>query len=310
MLIHLSIFCTKPTVILRYIKRTKKLPIFITPKTINEKFLWRKFFDHNPLFTEVSDKLACKKYSARKVPYLKVAQVLKIIETPEDIYSLSDKFLALDWVLKSTHGSGDVLVKSNGYIEKNILVNKVRKMLENFHGKVHHEWGYFNINRKVFFEELIGKGKSLQEFKVYTFGQQIGRVVQIGGRFEQLWSQAWDYLPNGQLVVSEEKALLAPSRLNKHLPDNVDEIIRIAKIFGSDFDHMRVDLLTDGVDIYLGELTVYNCAGYHSGPSGNDPNGSMTKLWDIKKAYCFGDKNDQKKSFFNKCYTNLIKKHL
>jgi len=42
---------------------------------VNEKFLWRKLFDHDPRFVVLSDKLACKEWVTERAPELAVAKV-------------------------------------------------------------------------------------------------------------------------------------------------------------------------------------------------------------------------------------------
>jgi hypothetical protein len=54
-------FVTRPSALRRYVQITGTLPLFAVPETYNQKYLWRKFVDHDPRFVTLSDKLACKK---------------------------------------------------------------------------------------------------------------------------------------------------------------------------------------------------------------------------------------------------------
>jgi hypothetical protein len=305
--VHFFAIYTKPLLVLRFLICTKRLPFFIVPRTLNEKYLWRKLFDHNPVFTIVSDKLACKDYIRQRLPDLGVAKVLKVLSCPDEILQLPDNFLLQPWVLKSSQGSGDVLVMPHGCLDRFMLVARATSMLAKEHGRAHHEWGYFNVPKKIFFEEYIQPQEELFELKFYTFGKHVGRVVQIGGRFKKLWAQAWELGANGQLVYSSEPATLASPKANEPLPSTTRRMLEIAKQLGKDFDHMRIDLLTDGQRIWFGELTVYNLGGYHIAPSGYMLNTGMTLLWKLKNAYCM---TVEHKSLAKKYYFSVLKKQL
>ena len=307
LVVHLMAIYTKPMLVLRYVRRTKALPFFSVPRTLNDKYLWRKIFDHNPTFTVVSDKLACKDYIRKYSLDLKVAGVVKILDHPEDILQLSDAFLLQPWVLKSSHGSGDTLVMPKGCLDRAMLVQRAKYMLAREHARAHHEWGYFNVPKKVFFEEYIQTHDELCELKIYTFGQHVGRIVHIGGRFKGMWAQAWEIGPNGQFLLSSEPATLAPPKANQTLPSMTLKMIHMAQHLGKDFDHMRVDLLFDGQNIWFGELTVYNLAGYHLAQSGSSVNSGMTLFWYLQKAHSM---RTQHRSLIKKYYFDALKRQL
>lgn len=307
LLVHMAAVYSKPLLVHRYLRRTKVLPFFAVPRTINEKFLWRKLFDHDPRFTVISDKLACKDYIQQRAPNLRIAKVLRVIDHPEEILQLSDEFLQQAWVLKSSHGSGDVLVMPNGSLDRSLLVARAKRMLRTRHGRAHHEWGYFDVPRRVFFEEYIQPSTKLSELKTYTFGRNIGRMVQIGGRFGTLWSQAWEPGLGDKLVPSAESATLAPAVGEPALPANAEQAMEVAAQLGQCFDHMRVDLLTDGQDLWFGELTVYNRAGYYTAPSGGSKSGGMTLLWDIRRSYCLTARHKHR---LFRLYSNVLRAQL
>jgi hypothetical protein len=58
----------------------------------------------------------------------------------------------------------------------------------------------------------------------------------------------------------------------------------IPRTLGAEFDHLRVDLFWDGSALWFGELTVYNQAGYHKRPSGNDKHSMLSRAWDIRRS--------------------------
>lgn len=303
--IHLVAICAKPVLALRYLWRTKRLPFFIVPRTINEKYLWRKLFDHNPVFIEITDKLACKDFVRKRSPKIRIAKVLKVIEHPDQILELSDSFLSQPWVLKSSGGCGDSVIMPNGCIDKNMLFQKVQSMFLHQHGRTQYEWAYLTVQKKVFFEEYINPEQPLREIKVYTFGSKIGRIVQIGERFDNMWAQAWELTDDNELIYSKEPAIVAPPKKDAPFYKNIKTVIDVAKQLGKPFDHMRVDLLTDGKHIWLGELTVYNMGGYHSTSSGNEINSCMNKKWNLNNSYAIGAPG---LNFFQQLYRDIFKR--
>ncbi|KPQ29083.1 MAG: TupA-like ATPgrasp [Marinobacter excellens HL-55] len=283
---HLLLFLTKPGAFRRYLKITKTLPFFAVPKTYNEKYLWRKFVDHDPRFTILSDKLACKSWVAKRAPELRMANVVWQSDNPDDLLALPDFMFKMPLAFKSNHGQGDVCIFENGVSDVKSLREAGGRMLAFDHGKANHEWGYFNIPRTLFFEELImGQGCELSEVKIYTFGQDVKRIVHIGGRSDSLWANAWELDSEGLVVPSAEKAALGKPNEDIKPPALIDKAIALAKMLGRDFDHMRVDLYWDGRELWFGEMTVYNQAGYHKQPSGNSPDSELSRAWDIRSSH-------------------------
>jgi len=68
-------------------------------------------------------------------------------------------------------------------------------------------------------------------------------------------------------------------------PVYTNDAIAIAREIGSGFDHVRVDLLWDGSELWLGELTFYNQTGHFSGRFGRSINSKMTRSWNIRRSH-------------------------
>jgi len=269
----------------RYVQHTGSLPFFSVPQTYNQKYLWRKFIDHDPRFITLSDKLACKTWVAEKVPDLLMAEVLWSSSEPREVFSLPDSILNQPLVFKSNHSNGDTKVLRNGVTDRQALYSDGVQMLAHSHYLWNHEWAYYGITRKLFIERPIGdSADELSELKLYTFGPKVVRIVHIGGRSDAMWANAWQFDEAGKLVRSSEKAALAEPRSDIDLPPSAERAIRIAGVLGADFDHLRIDLFWDGSELWLGEVTVYNQAGYHKHPSGNDRDSMFSLEWDITRS--------------------------
>ena len=60
-------------------------------------------------------------------------------------------------------------------------------------------------------------------------------------------------------------------------PENLTDLLEVAKICCQDFLHVRVDLYNIGQKIYFGELTFFPKSGFHAGKDMNEF-GKMIKL--------------------------------
>ena len=302
---NLYFWLRHPFLVAYFVRRIGCFPDIAFPRTINEKFLWRKIVDRNPDFITLSDKIACKAWVAKQVPELKISPVRWEGMFIED---LPEMLLAQAGVLKANHGCGtNLLVDEEG--GSRVEVERVAGgWLTYDHGSQHGEWAYSCVPRKFFWEDLIASPSgALAEVKIYTFGNEVKRIVHIADRFNEIRANAWEYGSAGQLVSSPEQAAIAGQDHQLALPAKLDDAIDIAKRLGSHFDHVRVDLLFDGSDWWLGELTVYNQAGYMYIPSASDPDSSISRAWDIRTSYFF---NGQSHGFFEACYAKALKQYL
>ena len=70
---------------------------------LNDKYAWRKIFDRNPAFTELSDKLKAKDHALRTCADVQVA---KTLWTGHDAADIPDDILKGNVVVKTNNASG------------------------------------------------------------------------------------------------------------------------------------------------------------------------------------------------------------
>lgn len=269
-----------PELVAAFVKRNGHPPCTAFPRTANEKFLWRKIFDHDPRFTILSDKLASKAWVAERVPSLAIPEILWRGTDPRTI---PESVLHQNVVFKANHSWRTNHFIRDGNFNREEMNKLGQDWLAKTHGLEALQWGYFNIPRELFIEREIEPGPNgLEELKVYTFGDQITRVVHIGGRFDAIWANVWKPDQNGVLKRSPTPATVAPPDPSRPLPQEIDEATRVARVLGQEFDHLRIDLLWDSTRLWFGELTVYNLSGYFPGHSGTNPDSETNKAWDIR----------------------------
>lgn len=304
-LLEFLLWIRHPKMVSYFIRRTGKTPNMFCPRTVNDKFLWRKLFDHDSRFVVLSDKLACKDWVAARAPELNIVPVRWTGTSAAAIpHELKDKA----GLLKANHGSDTNLFLKAGQFPSKSIESTINNWLAYDHGREHREWAYAFVERKIFIEdEITAQCGALEEVKIFTFGSEAVRLYHIGDRFQNKWANAWDISSDGGLVISPEPASIAPSNEGMPLPCTIHDAIAMARVLGSEFDQLRVDFLYDGKAWWLGELTVYNEAGYVYLPSANDPDSRLSRAWNIEKS-AFLD--DQSLTGFKRFYAAVLKQYL
>jgi len=232
------------------INRYKKVPDPAIPKTLNEKFFWRKVFDRNPEFVEVSDKIQVR-------GWLEKNQI--DIKAPEILWRGNDP-------------------------DRTAFNRLMKKYLRKRQGRKRFEWAYFGITPELFVEKLVPGITT--EFKAYTFGSRIERLVVIYDRFGDQSADAW--MPDGEggWKRAAGKASVA-KQANRPLPTLAHDALKVSEQMGRHFDHMRVDILSDERELWFSELTIYNMGGFmgsfmpHFGGDETDP---MNLSWNIEES--------------------------
>lgn len=256
-------------------------PSVALPRTLNAKYTWRKIFDHDPRFKAVSDKLAVRDFCAGIRPDLRAPEVLWSGTDPGDI---PDAVLKGDVVVKTNHTTGANIFVRGGAFDRPRIERGMRRSLSKGYGFHKHEWGYFGIPRRVFVERMVPGGARVEEVKFYTFGRRIEMVFRSVDRQGNAGAQIRLLDGAGDIALSELVPNAVKSRRDWPLPDNWHHMVEVARDIGAIFDHMRVDLLTNGSDAWLSELTIYNQGGYQV-LFGRDPDAQITRAWDIRRSW-------------------------
>lgn len=285
LLVNLWCWLRYPQVLHSMAKRSLphgRWPTPALPLSANDKFYWRKAFDRDPRFVTLSDKLACKDWVHRQGLEIRTARVLW---TGTDAALIPDALLASRVLVKATHGSGTNILLHAPPADRARFNRQANRFLRRNTGARRAEWGYYDVPRKLFVEEMLADaGPVLEEIKFYTFGTRIERAVRIFDRFGDMGGQTLEPDEAGRLRLSEQPMVLRPEVIvTRPLPATWERCVTLARALGRDFDHMRVDLLTDGTDVWLGEMTVYNQGGFIA-YTGHDPEVQISRAWDIRRS--------------------------
>jgi hypothetical protein len=251
------------------------------PRLANEKYLWRKTFDHDPQFVTVTDKAAAKDWVAEQGFDVRMPQTLWV---GTDAHMIPDSVWERPFYLKATHGCQMNIAVMSAPEDRPAIIAKANAFLNQDHGARHRQWAYGGVPRQLIAEEVIAEGRPLTEIKFYTFGNVVEQyVVRRNG--PPLSAARWMLNDDGATYTrSDKRTATSPIIDLEPLPEIVPRAHELAARIGEHFDHVRVDVLIDGDDMYLGELTLYSIAGrvYERGDQVDD---HMNRSWDLRKSW-------------------------
>ena len=273
-------FLRHPRLVEKFRRKTGHFPNIANPRTVQEKFLWRKIFDHNPLFTEVQDKLGAKEYARQRAPGIGIPATLWV---GTDLADAPDAVLRAPGVLKPNQNCGKVVFLPAPDLDRDALRHEAALWLRHGYGKRKGEWAYKNIPPRLFIEEKMENtsGAGLYEIKVYFCSGKPTHAVCFTDRFSD-GAASMVVMPDG----TRNETLLANA--TPHGLFEVDpafaEAVRVGRILAHGFDCMRVDFLVADGALYFGEFTVYPVSGF---PTIQDRAilAEWSASWDLRKSW-------------------------
>ena len=249
------------------------------PRTVNEKFLWRKLFDHDPRFVRLSDKIAAREWLAEQGIEADMAEILW---SGTDARDIPDEVLSGGVVVKGAHGYAMNIFLKEPPKDRAAFDEEANAFMARDHGRVERQWGYYDVPRRLCVERLLPGATS--DLKIYTFGPRVKRLVAIYDRFDDLTADLWRTGDDDVLTLSEGSSVIGETRAGRPLPPFIDDALDLARRIGAHFDHMRVDLMSDGERFWLGELTVYNLGGHFAGVAAEDK-AILNRAWDLRRSW-------------------------
>jgi hypothetical protein len=200
------------------------------------------------------------------------------VDFPEEYYFS-------DTVIKTNHGWGTNIFPVKDNLERDEIDRRIQKAMGQRHGRNKNQWAYCDITPRLFVEELVVGDDELIELKILTYGRSVLRVVPIRSlKNDQRIASVWEPDRKGRLTRTERASAVSPNFIDKSpLPTTANQALAAAREIGQHFDHMRVDFLTVGNVLFLGEITVYNLSGWQS--DGHHLGAASTRHWDLRRSW-------------------------
>lgn len=235
------------------------------PKTFSEKIQWLKLYDRDPLYHDLVDKYAVKKYVAEKIGKQYIIPTLGVWDNFDDI---DFSTLPSQFVIKCTHDSGGVVIcKDKSTFNMNTAKRKINKSLNNsyyWHGR---EWPYLGLKPRILAEKYMeneDKSACLTDYKFYCFNgiPKYCQVISDRSKDEKIdfYDMNWTHLEfNG---LAEPDAPYGFSKKKIECPKTFQEMKQLTQLLAPKCPFSRIDLYEIHDRPFFGEITFYPASGF------------------------------------------------
>lgn len=229
------------------------------PKSYNEKIMWLKLFNQDPLITKCCDKYAVKDYVRTTIGEKYVVPTLAVWENPEDIDF--DK-LPEQLVLKVNWSSGyNIIVKDKSTLDREGTIKKLKQWMAPDRNSYYQffNWGYKHMKPVVYAEKYLEQiDGQVYDYKFFVCNGKFEFMLvavdrQSGNLTFDFFDKNLNYIPVTQGRPNNE--------VLPQLPKNIQKMIELAEVLAKPFPFVRVDFYEVGDDIFLGEMTFYPGGG-------------------------------------------------
>lgn len=248
------------------------------PKSFNEKIIWRKVYDRNPLFPIVSDKIGVRDFIKNQIgqqcaeEYL--IPLLHVTENPEEIPFDS---LPKEYVIKANHGSGWlIIIDKNHHPHRGEIISECTSWMSKTFRKEQLEWAYSRIKPMILVEKLLQDRDHIPEdFKFFMFHGKLKMIQVHHGRFFDHTMSYYD----DQMKRMKNVARFKKEGPDIQRPEGFSEMVGLAEAISKPFDFIRVDMYNIQGKIFIGELTLYPTSGTH--PYDRDFDYELGSYWTL-----------------------------
>lgn len=250
---------------IQYKIKMGKWPNIRHPKTFSEKIQWYKLYYRNPLMVQCVDKYEVYKYVEAKGFSDILVPLYGVWEKGEDIdfSKLPDKF-----VLKTTNSSHEnIVVTDKSKINESEVIEKLNTWLGLTNKSPAREWAYDGCQHRIICVKYIEKDSNgrLIDYRMQCFNGKFNLLrITIDSADcvsrNELYSEGYYTREFKKLGVTEEDGKPYDFVLEK--PKNFERMIQIAETLSADFPQARIDLYNQDGQIWFGEITFYDNAGY------------------------------------------------
>jgi hypothetical protein len=245
----------------KYLLTHARLCRFGQPRRFSEKIFHRMRYP-SVLFSHLADKAEVRSYIASTVgsQYLVPAYLIAEEVGPGTFDALPSSF-----VMKANHSFGQLRIVRDKRNEDPVELARLANewMASEFPMRMR-EKHYRNIQPRIIFEHaLLTDNRPPDDFKFNVFNPGAGQkpyvfIQHMQGRFERLTQDLYleDWRPAPFHLLHQKTSGCAAPR-----PEQLDEMLRVARKLAEPLGYMRVDLYLHQGRVYVGELTLTPGAG-------------------------------------------------
>ena len=232
------------------------------PQSFSEKLQWLKLYNRRPEYTKMVDKLKVKEYVAERIGKEYVIPTLGVWDRPEDI---DWDVLPNRFVLKTTHGGGScgvIICKDKNTIDRQEVVDKLNRSLNQDIYSTFREWPYKNVSRRILAEEFVEPAphtNDLPDYKLFCFNGEPKYCQVISGRGTKMCIDFFDKDWNHQPFHEPREYPFAD--LTPQKPKNFEIMWREARKLAVGEIFVRVDFYDVDDKVLFGEVTFFPTSG-------------------------------------------------
>jgi len=159
------------------------------PQSFNEKSIWKKIYDRNPLLPITTDKYQVRSYITKVLGEEKAKEILiPLLYVTEQPETIPFERLPPAFMVKPNHASGLHIIVERGDYNQEEIIKNCRRWLKTSYGHEKLEWAYQLIKRKIIIEELLREddGKIPKEFLFHMFHGKCKRISVVFDRMNHL----------------------------------------------------------------------------------------------------------------------------
>ena len=230
------------------------------PKRYTEKIQWYKLYYRDEVMRQCVDK-----YKVRE--YIKSKGLEEILNQLYGVYNDVDEIIWEElperFVIKTTNGSGtNYFCKNKAELDIEKVKAQFKAYFNQSSASAGREWVYSDEDRKIiveqYLEDYTQKDGSISDYKFLCFNGKPEYIVYDMDRFTDHRRNIYDLSWNDLHIESDCKCCEKP--INP--PENLNQMLEVAKKLCEDFPAVRVDLYSINGKIYFGELTFFPWSGY------------------------------------------------
>lgn len=244
---------------IRFYFRLKRKVNLSSPVFYNDKIQWLKLNWYDPQAILCADKYSVREFVKEKIGESYLNKIYGVFDSVDDIDIAK---LPKSFVLKSTHGTGEVIiVKDKNKVDWNHAKKEMRKWLKSNIYWTTREWVYKDIKPRIICEKYLidEELEDLRDYKIFCFNGE-PKIIQVhmdrfGEHKKQHYDTEWNLLNLKTNYNTDVESSIKP-------PEQLVEMLRLSEKLSEDFPHVRVDLYIVNNKIIFGELTFFPGSGF------------------------------------------------
>jgi hypothetical protein len=233
------------------------------PSTYTEKIQWAKFYRRHELLSELTDKIAVRKWVAQRIgeDYL-IPTIGNVYKNANEIEfeNLPDRY-----VLKCNNGSGfNIIVNDNNSIDIGNIKQKLNKWINTNFAYYTLEMQYEKIKPQIYIEENLLKDDmvDLPDYKFFCFDGKVFCSYVMKNTFPVHHDAELGIFDRDFILMPYTRADFKPIKTQIEKPENYEKMVGLAEKLAEGFSHVRVDLYNVKGKIYFGEMTFSTESGF------------------------------------------------